>query len=250
MRQKPSHGRPQDAPIVFCDFDGTITRLDVTDEILSRLAAPEWRQIEAAWVEGRIGSRQCLKRQMELVETAKEELDALIDAIPVDPGFPAFVDFARQRAIPLYVVSDGFDYVIRRILRRSGVPGELRNGSHLFASSLRFRRGRLVASFPHFSVPCEHDCATCKPAVIRRLSRGRGPVVFIGDGLSDRFAVRECDLIFAKRQLLAYCGEHGVACRPFETFADVERALRMMVGGRESEAGRASPARAALAGRG
>ncbi|PYV20804.1 MAG: 2,3-diketo-5-methylthio-1-phosphopentane phosphatase, partial [Acidobacteria bacterium] len=117
-------------PIVFCDFDGTVTQIDVTDEILTRLADPAWRDVEQEWVRGEIGSRECLERQMALVRASARELKALIDAIPVDPGFVDFCRFVEDRALPFYVVSDGFDYVIRRVLRRSGVDRRLRNGQH------------------------------------------------------------------------------------------------------------------------
>ena len=39
---------------VVCDFDGTITTVDTTDQVLSRLAAPAWEELEAEWRTGRI----------------------------------------------------------------------------------------------------------------------------------------------------------------------------------------------------
>jgi len=137
------------APAVFCDFDGTITQLDVTDQILTQLAHPSWRDIEREWALGMIGSRECLERQIALVDAPAEELHAVIDSIPLDPHFAAFCRFARRRRIPLYIVSDGFDYVIRRLLKRAGLAGPFRNGSHLFASALRVEGRRLLPSFPH-----------------------------------------------------------------------------------------------------
>ncbi len=217
--------------VIFCDFDGTITQLDVTDIILTQLAHPSWREIEQEWVRGLIGSRECLERQMALVETSRQELDALIDSVPLDPHFGKFYRFVKKRAIPFYMLSDGFDYVIQRVLKRAGVNGPLRNGTRLFSSGLRIEGQRLLTSFPHAASPCEHGCATCKAAILRRLGRGRYPIIYVGDGLSDRFAVEESNLIFAKRQLAAYCREQGVACHPFETFAEIERALEGMVGG-------------------
>src|SRR5215471_12844074 len=97
-------------PMVFCDFDGTITQTDVTDEILSELAHPSWEEVETEWVRGMIGSRECLSRQMALVEASEEQLNSLVDTIPVDPGFAAFYQFLRKRRVPFYVLSDGFDY--------------------------------------------------------------------------------------------------------------------------------------------
>jgi 2-hydroxy-3-keto-5-methylthiopentenyl-1-phosphate phosphatase len=216
-------------PVVFCDFDGTITQLDVTDEILARFAHPSWREIEQAWACGSIGSRECLERQMALVEASAAELNALIDAVPVDPHLVRFVRFAEARRLPFYVLSDSFDYVVRRVLKRAGINGRLRNGMNFFASALRRHCRRWVTSFPHSVSPCTHGCATCKAEILRRLGSERSPIIFIGDGLSDRFAVKEADLVFAKRQLLAYCREEGIACRPFETFGEIEFALRQLI---------------------
>jgi 2-hydroxy-3-keto-5-methylthiopentenyl-1-phosphate phosphatase len=221
---------PQDAgagfsPVVFCDFDGTITQLDVTDQILAQFAHPSWREVEREWVLGLIGSRECLERQIALVDAPPREFHAVIDSIKIDPHYPAFCRFTRRRRVPLYIVSDGFDYVISRVLKRAGVAGALRNGSHLFANTLRVEGRRLLPSFPHSAEPCEHGCATCKAAIIRQHREGRQPIVFVGDGMSDRFAVEVADLVFAKRQLLAYCRENGISCHPFETFEDVQGVL-------------------------
>jgi 2,3-diketo-5-methylthio-1-phosphopentane phosphatase len=227
-KQSKSSGR-RPSPVVFCDFDGTITQLDVTDEILSELAHPSWREVEQEWVRGQIGSRECLERQMALVDASAEQFHALLDSIPIDPHFSSFYRFTQRHRIPFYVLSDGFDYVIRRILKRSGVDGALRNGAHLFSSALRLEGRRLIPFFPLSAQPCEHGCGTCKAAIIRRLGAGRRPIVFIGDGLSDRFAVEFSDVVFAKSRLLTYCREHGIACRPYETFAEVEDGLARLL---------------------
>ena len=234
VNQKQAEANTGAGPIVFTDFDGTITQLDVTDEMLAQLAHPSWQEVEQAWTRGSIGSRECLERQIALVDTSAEELHALIDAVPIDPSFTAFYRFTRKRGIPLYVLSEGFDYVIVRILKRAGVNGPVRNGTHMFSSALRLEGRRLIPSFPHSAPPCEHGCATCKAALIRRLGKGKHPVIFVGDGLSDRFAVDEADVVFAKRQLLAYCREHGKACHPFDSFAEVEQAIALLINPEEA----------------
>jgi 2-hydroxy-3-keto-5-methylthiopentenyl-1-phosphate phosphatase len=230
MGKQPSTARwaRNENPVVFCDFDGTISHEDVTDLILEELADPSWRELEAAWVQGMIGSRECLEHQMALVRASSRDLNALIDAVPVDPGFASFYKFSESNDIPFYIVSDGFDYVVRRVLRRVGADGELRNGKHLFTSSMEIEDNRLKVSFPHDARVCEHGCATCKAAIIRRVGRGHRPVVFIGDGLSDRFAVEESDLVFAKKQLLAHCRKNDIPCLSFESFAEIEATLASM----------------------
>ncbi|MGH9437211.1 MAG: MtnX-like HAD-IB family phosphatase, partial [Terriglobia bacterium] len=183
-------------PVVFCDFDGTITRGDVTDEILSSLAEPAWKEIEALWVQGRIGSQECLQRQLALVKTSKEALNRLIDSIPLDPHFHRFARYARETALPFIIVSDGLDHVIRRILTKSGLWRRPRNGSDFFSSSGRLKGDGIEVSFPHGQPACAHGCATCKPNVMRKLKRDRWPVLYLGDGFSDRHAVFEADFVY------------------------------------------------------
>lgn len=217
-------------PVIFCDFDGTVTDLDVTDEILARLAHPSWRAIEQEWVRGLIGSRECLERQIALVVASAREINSLIDSIPIDRHFPKFYWFCRKRGLPFYLLSDSFDYIIRRALKRCGLNGLLCKGKHLFASALRIQGQRLITSFPYSSPACEHGCATCKAAVIRQFAGARHPIIFIGDGQSDRFAVKESDWVFAKGQLLAYCRANDIACHPFKTFDDIDVKLASLLG--------------------
>ena len=86
------------SPVVFCDFDGTITQLDVTDQILTQLAHPSWREIEQEWMLGLIGSRECLERQIALVDAPAEELHAVIDAVAIDPHFTRLLQVRAQEA--------------------------------------------------------------------------------------------------------------------------------------------------------
>jgi 2-hydroxy-3-keto-5-methylthiopentenyl-1-phosphate phosphatase len=218
-------------PIIVCDFDGTITLSDVTDLILERMAAPEWRRFEQMWSEGRIGSRECLEQQLALVETSPKTFNALVDSIPVDPGFAGFCRFVQKNAVPFVIVSDGLDYVIRRVLRRCGVQKQVRNGTHFFSSAVRLHGGRLSLRFPHALASCSHGCATCKPLIIQQLRGHHWPVLYVGDGLSDRHAVGETDFVYARPALLNYCRKEGIPSGTFRTFEDVECGLAQWLGG-------------------
>ena len=66
---------------ILCDFDGTICAPDATDAILERLAAPQWRDIERDWRAGLIGSRECMSRQIALVDASKCRIEAGIVTI-------------------------------------------------------------------------------------------------------------------------------------------------------------------------
>jgi 2,3-diketo-5-methylthio-1-phosphopentane phosphatase len=221
-------------PIIFCDFDGTITLQDTTDAILEAFADPAWQKVEERWVAGSIGSRECLREQMSLVRATEEELGRLVDSIPVDPYFLEFARDCTDLGFPFHVVSDGFDWVIHRTFQRPEMNG---NGAvkkfKMSASSLQIWGSYMITTFPHGSVHCTHGCATCKPILMEREAKGSSPVVFIGDGNSDRFAAAYADIVFARKSmpLMKYCEEQNIPCIPYESFADVRPELNQFLAG-------------------
>lgn len=205
----------------FLDFDGTIASVDVVDALLERHAPQEWRRIEAEWQAGRIGSRECLSRQIALVRVGREEFSRFLGGIGVDPGFPAFARRARELGVPVAVVSDGFDLAICAVLAAAfrGDPETLAS-IPVHCNRLVHDGNRLEAAFAGDG-DCGHGCANCKPAVIRRLLREDERAVFVGDGLSDRFAAVVSHLTFAKSKLLDHCRERGIPHEPYAGFDDV-----------------------------
>lgn len=210
-------------PVLFMDFDGTITDRDAVDAILEKFADERWLEIEKQWRQGRIGSRDCLRAQMALVRATKRELDALIDSIQVDEGFALLLEICARHHLAVHIISDGFDYCIRRILERpqlklSGLLRQTRIcSSHLEESGPNCWR----TSFSYFKQTCGHGCATCKPAVMSLLNRASAPAIFVGDGLSDRYAAASADLVFAKNSLAAYCREQAIQYVPFEELDEI-----------------------------
>src|ERR1700692_1531831 len=98
---------------VLCDFDHTITTEDVTDTLLERYALPEWHEVEALWEKGHIGSRACMQQQIALLPPTRAQVDAVADSTHVDPHFTSFANDCALSGIPLIIVSDGLDYVIK-----------------------------------------------------------------------------------------------------------------------------------------
>lgn len=209
---------------ILCDFDGTIALDDVTDTILSALAAPEWLELERDWAAGRIGSRACMTGQVALLAAEWADLDRVIDAVDMDPHFPAFAAACSARRIPLTIVSDGLDYAINRLLARAGLALPVRAN--------RLRRGLGGAwslDAPFASNACGVGAAHCK---CLSLSAPRGTrTVVIGDGRSDVCVAEKADFVFAKSladgpsTLLRHCREQGLPYRAYETFADVTAEL-------------------------
>jgi 2-hydroxy-3-keto-5-methylthiopentenyl-1-phosphate phosphatase len=220
---------PSRAPIVFLDFDGTITRRDATDAILEVFADPEWLTIEEEWKRGRIGSRECLTAQMGLVRASKEDVNVLLDSIEVDAGFVPLLERCAALRMPVHIISDGFDYCIHRILRRPSLSlAPLLSAVQVVSSHLEQGAGALSTwrvGFPSSAEPCVHGCGTCKPAAMSRLNPNARITIFVGDGLSDRYAAGCADVVFAKDALAAYCDERAIAYTPYDNLVTVSRRL-------------------------
>ncbi|ENN84903.1 2-hydroxy-3-keto-5-methylthiopentenyl-1-phosphate phosphatase related protein [Rhizobium freirei PRF 81] len=201
---------------VFCDFDGTISIEDATDMVLTRFAGSEWEDIEQLWKQGLIGSGECMRRQIALIEASRAELDQFLDTVSIDPGFEGFLSYCRSGELPVTVVSDGVDYFIRRILSRHGI-----NGLPIVANVLTcsVSQGRESYSlFPPFQATgCVSGAGVCKCRVVD----SNDLQVYIGDGRSDFCVSDKVDLVFAKAKLVDYCEENGIPYVGFEDFSDL-----------------------------
>jgi 2-hydroxy-3-keto-5-methylthiopentenyl-1-phosphate phosphatase len=220
-------------PILFLDFDGTISRRDAVDAILETYADPEWLTFEAEWRESRIGSRDCLRAQMSLVRASRKQIDALLDEIGIDENLVALLEMCAMQQIPAHIISDGFDYCIRRILSGANkrIAAFLRGG-RVCAAHLESRGHLWRTEFPFFHQTCGHGCATCKPSVMRLLNKTNAPAIFVGDGLSDRYAVESADLVFAKDGLAKYCSANSILHTRYQNLGEVAAHIDRWLAGR------------------
>lgn len=216
---------------IVCDFDGTIALDDVTDGLLDRFADERWRQIEAQWLSGEFGSRECMARQVALIEATREELDRYLDGVKIDPSFASFVaECDRLGNIRLEVSSDGIDYAVRRILDNHGFSSlRVRANALIAVSAAKYRLG-----FPHYVRNCRAQAGNCKCAATRMDFERRpsnSTTILIGDGASDFCVASKVDFVFAKSRLLAHCKAVGIPHRAFDDFRDIRRDFAQVLEG-------------------
>jgi 2-hydroxy-3-keto-5-methylthiopentenyl-1-phosphate phosphatase len=196
---------------VSCDFDGTITLSDTVNALLTEFAEPEWLAIEEDWCSGKFGSRECLAAQTKLLRIQPDKLDAYIDAVAVDPGVKTFFDDCFNLNIPVTVVSDGYDWAIRRVLSRIGVRGVPIVANRL----VHVGEDRWAVLFPHSAQNCGSGVCKCAAA------NAKTQMVHIGDGRSDVCVSDLADIVFAKGHLLQSRTERGLSSVPFERFHEI-----------------------------
>ncbi|MDB5457988.1 MAG: Haloacid dehalogenase [Caulobacter sp.] len=205
---------------IFCDFDGTIAKLDTTDLVLGRLADPAWEALEARWTDGEITAAECMRGQIALIGGDDAALDAVLDGVELADGFVAFVAWCQASAVPLTVVSDGVDRFIARILGRYGL-GHL----PVVANRLVGAAGARGLEQPWARAGCAAGSGVCKCQVATNDGRTDDLMVFIGDGRSDFCVSNRADLLFARDQLAAYARARAVPHHEFSDFHSITTTL-------------------------
>lgn len=208
---------------ILCDFDGTISLKDTTDHLLETFAKSGWEEIEQEWEQGKIGSKICMQRQIELLDMSEKQLHQCLDGIEIDQGFLELVKLASKHHIPLTIVSDGLDVVIRYILKKY-------NLTHLpiIANRLvQIDTQSWTLEFPNANPRCISQSGTCKCKVAEQHFQEQ--IILIGDGRSDFCLAETADYVFAKKSLIQHCLHKNIQHVAFEYFSDIQRPLMKLL---------------------
>ena len=216
---------------VFCDFDGTVTSRDVGYNLFHHFSHGESDKLLPDWKSGRLSTRDCLILEARMVRAGSEEIYRFLDQFELQRGFVEFESLCRLNGIDLVIVSDGLDFYIHYLLSRYGL-GHL----PVIANHGRLENEGVVVEFVHENRTCRR-CGSCKGERIREY-RARRPdetrIVFVGDGYSDTCAVREADIVFAKKDLERFCLENDISYYRYDDFFGVATqlaALGVLTGG-------------------
>lgn len=193
---------------VVVDWDGTVT---VRDSLVAAVHAlgdgsiydVSLQETFASYGEAlaaEVGTLRC---------TAGELAQWAVENVEIRAGFHEFA----ERYEPL-IVSSGLPQIILPVLAREGLELEVRaNDADPRPEGWRVR-------FRHDGV-----CEVCGDRCKRRSLPDDRPLVFVGDGWSDRCASLAADRVFARTGLAEYLHAEGVPYEPYETFFDVAAAL-------------------------
>ncbi|MDR1241748.1 MAG: MtnX-like HAD-IB family phosphatase [Deltaproteobacteria bacterium] len=203
---------------IICDFDGTITPLDITDAILRKFAPPEWEEVEERWLRGEITARQCMEQQVAMIQTPVRGLNAFLDSMELAGGFREFVRFCRKRGLSMLIVSDGMGYAIKRVLSAHGLFDLPVIANRLLCSDSR----GYALEFPYGNTWCPAGVCKCSVAA-STASR----ILLIGDGRSDCCLAGSAAFVLAKegKELARHCATHGYPHRTFGDFYDIRAEL-------------------------
>ena len=177
------------------DWDGTCTVDDSLVEAIRTFGDP-------AVVDRRIGTYgESLTAEIGTLRASAAEISAwAVHRLAARPG--------------TVIVSSGLPQLIGPVLEREGVAIEVRSNDaepDPDGWRLRFRDEGL--------------CPVCRDKCKRRSLPDGRPLVYVGDGISDRCAALAADRVFARAWLAGYLRATAADYEPFESLDDVAAAL-------------------------
>src|SRR5215217_2123491 len=166
---------------IAIDYDGTITERDLLQPIAYEFGDPS----VLAWT---------------------------FERTRIRPGVGELLELARERGWRTIVVSSGFHDLIEPVLERVGLELDV------FANRVDPHLDGWVVDW-RYDDGCPSCGQSCKRSVVERLAQG-APVVYIGDGYSDRCAAEAADRVFAIHGLARHLERRGLPFEPFSDFRD------------------------------
>jgi len=201
-------------PVLFLDFDNTITQGDLLDAVLERFSKDNsWLELEDAWRSGKISTLECLRGQVGNLKPSRTAILEFAVTISVDPHFVPIADWAARSNVDLIVLSDSFTALIDAVFKHHDIPNV-----PVFANELKFFADRVEAEFPYQDPSCAR-CAHCKARQIRKFPGQR--TIFVGDGLSDICPANIADIVFAKDSLARHLAQSNKKFLPFHSLQTV-----------------------------
>ena len=225
MSVEHGHGHVQRVYKIFVDFDGTITKQDIGEQLFLQFGDTE----KAEAIIKQISSRELTsidgwKALFKILNPVSiDELTNFVRSFEIDKAFHRLVSFAKEHNVEMIILSDGFEFYIRTILERENITGISIFSNRLIENGI----GKPKPVFPYRDEECK-SCANCKRNHIIENSGDDEFTIYIGNGSSDVCPAQYCDFIFAKDSLRKFCEKEKVTFFPYDNFNDVVSKLEIL----------------------
>jgi 2-hydroxy-3-keto-5-methylthiopentenyl-1-phosphate phosphatase len=213
-------------PIIFCDFDGTITLRDNIITLMKHFNPAGWELL----LEELLAGRQSLKATVGAFfalypSTQREDIQQyVLEHAGIREGFAELLAYCKQMKIPFYVTSGGIDFFIYPLLAPFDIESD-----HIYCNTSSFDGEFIEIIWPHeCDEHCHKECGMCKTRIIRGYPSDQYYRILIGDSLTDFEGSKIVDFVFARSHLLERCLETNLPHHPYETFFDVLEHIKLL----------------------
>jgi len=206
--------------VIVSDFDGTITREDSNALLAEVRGNEENAQVEIDFINGVISNREAFERHFRAFCISFEEYKDFIKSnINIDPAFYIFLEKVHNLRVSLYILSAGFRQAVETVIGK-----ERLSGIEVFANELS-GEPYITPTFATENPVCSKPygpCGNCKRDCLKIIKQKSGKkILYIGDGITDRCAVDDADILYAKDYLAEYCDKNRLPYMPYTDFNDV-----------------------------
>lgn len=208
-------------PVIFCDFDGTITENDNIIAIMKHFNPPGWDSIVQQILDKTISIQEGVGRLFALMPSSQKSdiMNYAINNARIRQGFDRLLAFCREQNIEFLVTSGGIDFFVYPLL----APFNL-NEQQIFCNSSDFTGEHLQIGWPH---PCDEACENgacgmCKTKIIRSYPNDRYYRILIGDSITDFAGSKLVDTVFARSHLALELDKLG---KPYFAYEDFDRVI-------------------------
>ncbi|MEX2104244.1 MAG: 2-hydroxy-3-keto-5-methylthiopentenyl-1-phosphate phosphatase [Bacilli bacterium] len=205
-------------PLLFCDFDGTVTKSDNIVAIMKHFNPPGWKSITADILGQKLSVKAGVGKLFSLLPSSQKQefTDFVLGQAVIRDGFAEFVHYTREHRIPLLIVSGGIDFFVKPILE----PYQLEE--NIYCNGSDFTRDTITITWPHpCKTGCDNECGLCKVSILNEYNSEVYEKIVIGDSITDLAAAKRADFVIARDFLLEKCESLRLAHQSFETFYDV-----------------------------
>lgn len=182
--------------IYIIDFDSTFTQVEALDELAKISLKDNSKQLEISKkieeitqlaMAGELNFKQSLEQRINLVKANKIHLDKLIEVLKekISVSFKRNVNFLKDHASQIYIVSNGFKAFIVPIVTEYGILE-----SHVFANTFTYNQQGDIVGFDESNILTESNG---KSKLLKKLNL-KGDIYMIGDGYND-YEVKAAGLV-------------------------------------------------------
>ena len=182
--------------IYIIDFDSTFTQVEALDELAKISLKDNPKQLEVSKkieeitqlaMAGELNFKQSLEQRINIVKANKVHLDELIEVLKekISVSFKRNVNFLKDHASQIYIVSNGFKAFIVPIVTEYGILE-----SHVFANTFTYNQQGDIIGFDESNILTESNG---KSKLLKKLNL-KGDIYMIGDGYND-YEVKAAGLV-------------------------------------------------------
>ena len=202
-------------PVVFCDFDGTITAEETFVAMLKHFAPEVSAQVMPEIYELRISLREGVRQMLSAIPSDRyPEIIEFSKTKQIRPGLVELLDFLDAEGVKFVVVSGGIRIMVETVL------GELVNRVEAIYAVDVSNAGDFLQVHSDF----EGDTELMAKVQVMNLYDASEKIA-IGDSVTDLNMGLEASLVFARDRLAKYLDERQKSYISWDDFFDVRQYL-------------------------